>query len=448
MSASHQRADVIIIGAGASGLAAARKLCRAGRRVLILEARDRIGGRIHTVHFPGWPMAVELGAEFIHGVPTTTWEIVRSAALSAYDVPDTHWWIADGKARQMNDAWEKLQQVMGRLKNLGDRDMSFAQFIKEHAADVEPRVRELALSFVEGFDAADTHRISAQSIKDEQEASSEAQGDRSFRIVGGYRRVIDWLHAGLDPELASIRCGAIVTHVRWKRGSVEVQTKSAVGGATETYHAPRALITLPVGVLKASAAESGAVSFEPELKGKQEALKGLEMGPIVKCLLLFREAFWEKDDLPILGKGENLLDASFFHSHDPQYLTWWTALPMRVPMLTAWSGGPAAGKMSGQSHEHLIEAAIKTLSLLLGLSVEQIRSQLQAASVYDWKADPFARGAYSYLAVNGGDAHKRLAQPIESTLYFAGEATHDGEGGTVDGAIASGYRAAEEILQG
>src|SRR5437763_8335071 len=134
MNAHNEKPDVIIIGAGASGLAAARKLCAAGQRVLILEARDRIGGRIHTIHPSGWPMPIEMGAEFIHGVPRHTWEIVRAAALSAYDVPDTHWWLQDGKARQMDDAWEKLQQVMGRLDRLGDRDMSFADFIKEHAA--------------------------------------------------------------------------------------------------------------------------------------------------------------------------------------------------------------------------------------------------------------------------------------------------------------------------
>ena len=447
MSASDQRPDVIIIGAGAAGLAAARKLCGAGHHVLILEARDRIGGRIHTIHPSGWPLPIELGAEFIHGMPPQTWEIVHAAALSAYDVSDTHWWFANGKAQRMDDAWDKLRQVMGRLDQLRDRDMSFAQFIKEHAADVEPRVRELALSFVEGFDAADTDLISAQSIKDEQGASSEEHGERNFRIVGGYQRLIDWLHAGLDPQLARIRLGAIVTHVRWKRGSVEVQIKSASDAVTEIFHAPHALITVPLGVLKAQPKENGAIKFEPGLTSKHEAIKGLEMGPIVKCLLLFREPFWEQDDLPILSKGQILKDASFFHSHDPRYLTWWTALPMRVPMLTAWSGGPAAARMSGQSKEQLIEAAINTLSRLLGLSTEKIQSQLQAANVYDWKADPFARGAYSYLAVNGGDAHKRLSEPIEATLFFAGEATHDGQAGTVDGAIASGYRAAEEMLK-
>jgi monoamine oxidase len=448
MSAHEERSDVIIIGAGASGLAAARKLCAAGWRVLILEARDRIGGRIHTINLSDWPMPIEMGAEFIHGVPRHTWEIVRAASLSAYDVADTHWWLQDGKARQMDDAWEKLQQVMGRLDRLGDHDMSFADFSKEHAADVEQRVRQLALSFVEGFDAADTNLISARSIKDEQDESAEEQGDRSFRIVGGYQGVLDWLHAGLDPQLVSLHLRTIVTRVRWKRGEVEVQTQSAIRGDLSTFHAPRLLVTIPVGVLKASQDENGAIAFEPALETKASALRGLEMGPIVKCMLLFREPFWEKDDLPILTKGQSLVDASFFHSHDPQYLTWWTALPMRVPMLTAWSGGPAAARLSGQPREQLVAAAVQTLSRLLAVSVERIESQLQSAFVHDWKADPFARGAYSYLAVNGADARVRLAEPIESTLYFAGEATHDGEAGTVDGAIASGYRAAGQILTG
>ena len=446
MNAGDEHPDVIIIGAGAAGLAAARKLCAAGQRVLILEARDRLGGRIHTIHPSGWPMPIDLGAEFIHGLPQETWEIVRADSLCAYDVPDTHWSIHDGKAEQTGDAWEKLQQVMGRLDRLGDRDMSFAQFIQQYAQDAEPRVRQLALSFVEGFDAADTNLVSAKSIKDEHEQSSESQGDRSFRIVGGYQRIIDWLHAGMNPQRVNIRLSTIVSDVRWKARSVEIRAASAINGKSQTFAAPHVLITVPLGVIKAGARDSGTIAFDPELRSKQAALKGLEMGPIVKALLLFREPFWEKDELPILSRGQNLYDASFLHSDDPDFLTWWTALPMRVPMLTAWSGGPAAERMSGQPREQLISTAVQTLTRILRISNSTVESQLQSTFVYDWKADPFARGAYSYLAVNGGDAHARLAEPIDSTLFFAGEATHASQAGTVDGAIASGYRAAEEIL--
>src|SRR5439155_10977744 len=123
-----KEADVLIVGAGAAGLAAARRLAGAGRRVIVLEARDRIGGRIHTLHDPAWPMPIERGAEFIHGLPTETWDIVRAARLLVADVSDEHWQFADDQLRKRDDLWEQLQLIMDRLDVLGDRDMPFAQF--------------------------------------------------------------------------------------------------------------------------------------------------------------------------------------------------------------------------------------------------------------------------------------------------------------------------------
>jgi len=127
--------------------------------------------------------------------------------------------------------------------------------------------------------------------------------------------------------------------------------------------------------------------------------------------------------------------------------TWWTQLPMRVPLLVGWSGGPAAERLADKSEDEILSAALGALCRMLGTTESFLRERLAASYVADWHADPFARGAYSYVPVGGLDAMKQLAQPVENTLFFAGEATHhEGQSGTVSAALATGYRAAREVI--
>lgn len=155
-------ADVLVIGAGAAGLAAARELTRGGRNVLMLEARDRIGGRIWTGREAGWPLPIERGAEFVHGRPPETWDIIHRQGLATYDVSDSHHWLQDGSLRQDPGFWDELQKVMSRLSDPGGEDLSFADFLRRRCPDVPARVQEMALAFVEGFDAADAARVSSR----------------------------------------------------------------------------------------------------------------------------------------------------------------------------------------------------------------------------------------------------------------------------------------------
>src|ERR1700761_8528811 len=146
--------DVVIIGAGAAGLAALKELDRAGLRVLCLEARDRIGGRVHSLHDPLSPVAVDLGAEFIHGRSPEIWNIIHSHGLIAYEVAETATRVKNGTVQHGVDGWELIDGIMEEMQKAAKRgnDRSFASFLARtsHSADA----KGLATSYVEGFNAA------------------------------------------------------------------------------------------------------------------------------------------------------------------------------------------------------------------------------------------------------------------------------------------------------
>jgi len=171
------------------------------------------------------------------------------------------------------------------------------------------------------------------------------------------------------------------------------------------------------------------------------------MGQVVKLTLRFRERFWEHDHLPLAAESLDPRQVSYIYGSAAALPTWWTAYPAIAPQLTAWAGGPAAIRLIDQPEDQIIEQALDALANVLGVPRGRIVETLVATHIHSWHADPFARGAYSYVMVNGMDAVRVLAAPVEHTLFFAGEATNsDGNTGTVHGAITTGQRAAREIL--
>jgi monoamine oxidase len=298
---------------------------------------------------------------------------------------------------------------------------------------------------VQGYDAADPARASARAIAEEW--SAEAAGSPGhFRPRGGYGALLDWLAAGLNGSRVELRLRSIVRAVRWKRGTVEVEgTVSKAEGRSEKEEvfrvtARRAIVTLPLGVLKLPPRAPGAVRFTPTLRAKRPALDGLESGAVIKAALLFRSAFWEEIDE---GRYRG---ASFFHSPNAAFPTLWTALPERVPLLVAWAGGPKAARFARAAAPDIMRDAAASLDSIFGAR-GGIEDRLAAAWVHHWQQDPFARGAYSYVAVGGHGARRTLAEPLDDTLFFAGEAAdYEGEHGTVAGALASGARAAREAV--
>jgi len=426
--------DVLIIGAGAAGLAAAAELARAGRSTLVLEARDRIGGRCWSRHIAGLPSAVELGAEFIHGRPATTLSELREAGSASVDAPCERWIVQDGTLVPRDDFFAEIRAAMLERRIHAARDVSFDAYL---ARELRFRISERALAFarmmVEGYDAADPVRASARVIIGEW--TNEGAGTSLSRPLDGYGALLAHLAARAGP----VRLQTVVRTVRWRRGSVEIDAVSF--GTAFRATAPRAIITLPIGVLQVPAGSPGAVRFTPVLKEKRAALGGLAAGPVIKIALHFRAAFWED-----LDRGR-YRDATFFHAPGAAFPTFWTALPVRVPLLVAWSGGPnAARHAAGAQVSELVRQALISLRAIFG---ERARAEslLTAAYLHDWQHDLFAHGAYSYVTVGGEHARQTLAANLKDTLYFAGEATDlEGEAGTVAGALQSGRRAAREVM--
>jgi monoamine oxidase len=430
---------ILILGAGAAGLAAARDLSRAGWSVTVLEARDRIGGRIFTLSETDSPAPIELGAEFIHGRSPALWEIAKAAHLKIHEVSDHHWFFDNGKLSSSRDFWRNVQGLMNRMKS-SDADQSFRQFLDSLPDTADSRrAKDMATRHVEGFHAANIDRIGIRGLVKANQAADSIEGNRSFRFQNGYSSLVQALRAEAESYGASFHLNTTVTAIHWQGMQVEVRTSGNI------YEASAALITLPLGILQ-SRHDDGGIQFAPGLPAaKQSAIEQLAVGNVIRINLMFRERFWE--DAKVWdehGAAVSFRNAGFFHCPEAAIPTWWTQLPLRAPLLVGWAGGPAADRL--RSEGALVDQAITSLSLILNTSTAEIQGELEASYIHDWHDDAFSRGAYSYVPVNGLEAQQVLSQPLDNKLFFAGEATCAGHVGTVHGAIQSGQRAAREVL--
>jgi monoamine oxidase len=432
-------ADVVVIGAGAAGVAAVRELDAAGTRVLCLEARDRVGGRVLTIRDPMSPTPIELGAEFVHGRSPEIWEIIRSGRLTAYDCADKAVHFKQGRPESHHDAWETVDRLMSDMQTAASagEDQTFASFLAQSRHS--ENAKRLAASYVEGFNAARKEVIGIASLAEDARAAAQIDGDRSFRILNGYNSVILNFLNGISETGSKLALNSIVEEIQWREGAAAVHFRSAVMGEAQTVRTRRVIVTIPLGVLQMSSGTPGVIRFEPEPIEILTAARALRFGHVVRLVLRFREPFWEN--------SAAMADAGFLFSDERLFPTWWTSLPVHAPVLTGWSAGPHADELLGQSRSVVVSAALSTLAHMTGCARECLNGLLEAAYSHGWDEDPFALGAYSYVPAGALDARKRLAEPVAGTLYFAGEATNlDGHSGTVHGAIASGKRAARQCI--
>src|SRR5467141_2797862 len=426
MPRDRKHVDVLIVGAGAAGLAAARDLSHAGLTVTIIEARPRVGGRILTLHDSRSPVPLELGAEFIHGGRAETLSLAQAAGLAVLELPDSHDLATAGRFKAMDGFWELVDRMnhdlARRLARRG-RDFPVSEYLDSRS--VPASRRGMLRDFLQRFYAAHPDRLSAQSLAVEVRGTAELDevAGGQFRIANGGDALMKWLRDGLDPDRTELRLSTVAQTVQWKRGAVSVVCRGGGDRALLPILSARtALITLPLAVLKA-----GVVRFDPALPAKQRALAGIEMGQVFKIVLRFREAFWERPEFLKERRtkaGSNGRGLNFLHAPGAEVPVWWTTLPVCSPVLTGYVGAVAAEQLLAEEPPSRLERSLVALSEALAVPRRELEEQLDASASHDWRADLFARGAYSYIGVGGNGAPRALARPVEGTLFFAGEATN------------------------
>ena len=405
-------ADVIIVGAGVAGLSAASELAKRGFDVLVLEARDRLGGRICTRHDAAWGTPLELGPEFVHGLDPALWALLRDNGLRTLAMNRPNITVREGKTVEADDSWEA---ATARLAEPPPDDAS----ITAHTRQLPAEARRVAVGYVEGFYAARADDVSARWIAAQEAAGELIQQDHVKHVVRGYDSVVTALARGV-PE-GSIRLGHAVTGVAWERGAVRVRA------GERTFEGRRLVLTQPPTLLS-------TLPFAPALPAPvAKALGGFVMGPVLKVVMRFSEPVWESFPFADAAKPFGMLFAP-----EARWPTFWTdpADPLR---LTAWAGG---SRVDALDPTRAVDDALTTLAALGSCAPEDLERHLTASACHDWQADPYSGGAYAYVKVGHAEAPMTLTRDLENAIFFAGEATHPEHAGTVHGALESGQRAA------
>jgi monoamine oxidase len=419
--------DVVVVGAGMAGLTAARSLAEAGLKVLVVEAQDRIGGRIWTRHVGD--AAIELGAEFIHGRPPELWALIDEAGLETYERDGLQVCFEDGTLSDCSSAMEEVFKLLEKLEDFEGPDMSFAEYLDHEQIPMEERGR--IIGYVEGFNAADHREVSVMSLGVQQKAEDATGSDHNYRLRGGYDQLPRYLSERIAEFGGKVLTGTPVKEIHWEEGLVVVVSD------LWNFRAPHAVVTLPLAVLR-----GGKVKITPRPHHIVEAAERLRMGQVRRFTLLFSERFWEG-----LQPQPVLRELNFLFAFTEMPPVWWTAHPEASNTITGWVGGPRSAALTGLDAKTLGDKACATLARIFGLRKQGVHALLKGCYTHDWQHDRFSLGAYSYVAAGGLDASRQMTEPVADTLFFAGEHTDiTGHWGTVHAAMRSGLRAAEQIL--
>ena len=424
--------EVIIIGAGVAGLMAAHVLDEKGKQVLVLEARNRLGGRIITTTNNGWPL--EGGAEFIHGSLPNTRALFKRFDIKVNKTEGETYRVKSGFWQREEDLSAGWDLLIDKLNGL-DKDITIEEFLDTHFPNSTfSNLKKSFRQYIEGYDAADIKKISSFSMRNEMNNENHIQ----FRPVSGYSELINSLAQSAVENGARIQLSSVVTKIEW------VENKVTVHANDKLYIAAKIIITLPVSLLAADAGMNGPIQFIPPIPDYQRAANQIGYGGVIKILLTFRSAFWFEDR----WLKENNLTEPFFILGDTTIPTWWTQYPNKSPVLTGWIAGPHAHRWSQSTDDQILAEAMQSLCIIFNKTAPYLLNALRDSLIYNWINDPFALGAYSYHYVESSGAQVVLKTPLMNTLYFSGEALADSSNfGTVEGAILSAKTVVKELLQ-
>jgi monoamine oxidase len=408
---------------------AAWELSATGKKTAVIEARNRIGGRIETIYSSKFFTPVESGAEFVHGDLKITRSLIKKAGLKEKKIDGSIWQKKDGKFCEQEDFIEDYDLLEKKFKELKE-DISVQEFFDRYLKeDKFEQVRYTLKNYVEGYYAGNISNASALALCRELTTSS----DKQFRIEEGYQKLADYLAEDSREKGCMIYLSSEVIQVSWKKNEVRVTTKDG-----NDYHAQKIIITVPLGVLK-----SEVINFAPAIEAKINIAKQLGFGAVVKVILEFKTPFWLTKEIT---QQKDLSDLSFLFT-TADVPVWWTQFPDKTTMITGWLGGPNASKLENHTGEEIIDQAILALASVFELEPIPLREALKSSHVSNWTADPYSAGGYSYEVINGRQLISQMKQPLEDTVYFAGEGLFDGaQIGTVEGALYSGRETAHQVI--
>jgi len=419
---------IIIVGAGAAGLMAGRELSAAGFPVIILEAAPQPGGRIHTLQAPGeFSTPVETGAEFVHGQLPVTLGLLNTAGITYRPVKGKMVRVSKGKwgGRDLFSGgdWDQLMEKMGELQ----QDLSIAAFLDTRfPGERYGSLRDSIRSFAEGYDLADIQRASTLALYKEW----QEEGETEYRIDGGYGRLIQYLVEQCETHGGRIEYNAPVNNIQWEKDKVIVTT-----AAGPSFTGCKVIVTVSLGILQQEP-ETGHISFHPSIPTYLQAARSLGYGTVIKILMEFRRPFWEP----------RAADVGFILS-DEAVPTWWLQAPDNNNLITGWLTGQAMRTFQILDPTAQLDACLSSLAAIFDLTPSFLKDELLAFRINDWSRAPYVQGGYSYETVGCSSARKLLMQPLDDTLFFAGETLFEGSAlATVEAALTSGQEVAKKII--
>ena len=395
----------------------AHDLSKKGFDVVVLEAENRIGGRIRSVVPPGFSNRVEAGAEFIHGNLPLTLQLVKDAGLQCVRTSGKMYQYKNGRLSQQFGQGKAWAEFYAELEKL-EQDCSMLTFLETHFGTKQhSEFRKEVIEMAQGLDLADASELSVLSIRNEW-LSEETQ----YRLVSGYTPLLDYLHNSPDLKKYELHLNNRVSKIKWQPGKVEVLTNESL------YTADAVVIAISLGNL-----QRRQIKFEPEISKFESRFSQIGFGKVIKIALEFKHRFWE----------DAHADIGFLFTEIG--MTFWTQLSVESTILTGWIGDGYVEKYDQHSDQEIINRALKELELVFKRA--DVHSVFRAGVVFRYTSDSVSGGGYSWLTTESISAIEQINEGISDTIWFCGEALHPrAEVGTVEAALQSGRHVARKIM--